>query len=122
MNILIKNGTIITSKESFNSDIYISEGKIVQLGESLNILEPIDKTIDASGKLIIPGGIDPHVHMHLPTPAGFSTDDFESGSGDTPQNILLREISSDPGEFLRRRFKYQQKKYHPELEEMKENW
>lgn len=49
-------------------------------------------------------------------------DDFESGSGDTPQNILLREISSDPGEFLRRRFKYQQKKYHPELEEMKENW
>ncbi|NOQ26702.1 MAG: dihydropyrimidinase [Bacteroidales bacterium] len=80
MNTLIKNGTIITSKRSFNSDVYISEGKIVQLKESLNILEPIDKTIDASGKLIFPGGIDPHVHMHLPSPAGYSIDDFELGS------------------------------------------
>jgi dihydropyrimidinase len=80
MNILIKNGTVVRSTEAFNSDIYISEGKIVQLGESLNILEPIDKTIDASGKLIFPGGIDPHVHMHLPTPAGYSADDFETGS------------------------------------------
>jgi dihydropyrimidinase len=80
MNILIKNGTIVTSVKSFNSDIYISNGKIVQLREDLNILEPIDKTIDAKGKLIFPGGIDPHVHMHLPTPAGFSADDFETGS------------------------------------------
>ena len=80
MNILIKNGTIVTSTEAFNSDIYISDGKIVQLGESLHILEPIDKTIDAAGKLIFPGGIDPHVHMHLPTPAGYSADDFKTGS------------------------------------------
>ncbi len=65
MNILIKNGTIVTSEQAFNSDIYISDGKIVQLGESLSILELIDKTIDASGKLIFPGGIDPHVHLHL---------------------------------------------------------
>jgi dihydropyrimidinase len=80
MKILIKNGTIVTSKESINSDIYISEGKIVQLRESLQIIEPVDKTIDASGKLIFPGGIDPHVHLNLPTPAGFSADDFETGS------------------------------------------
>ena len=80
MNILIKNGTIVTSTQAFNADIFISEGKIVQLRESLNILEPIDKTIDASGKLIFPGGIDPHVHMHLPTAAGYSADDFETGS------------------------------------------
>jgi len=80
MNILIQNGTIVTSKRSFNSDIYLSDGKISQIGNSLNINEEIDKTIDASGKLIFPGGIDPHVHMHLPTPAGFSADDFETGS------------------------------------------
>ncbi len=80
MNILIKNGTIVTSEKAFNSDIYISDGKIVQLRNSLNILEPIDKTIDAKGKYIFPGGIDPHVHMHLPTPAGYSSDDFETGS------------------------------------------
>ena len=39
-----------------------------------------DKIIDASGKFIFPGGIDPHVHMHLPTFAGYSSDDFSSGS------------------------------------------
>lgn len=80
MNTLIKNGTIITSNQAFNADIYISEGKIAQIREGLKILEPIDKTIDATGKFIFPGGIDPHVHMHLPTPAGFSADDFETGS------------------------------------------
>ncbi|MBU8893399.1 MAG: dihydropyrimidinase, partial [Bacteroidales bacterium] len=80
MNILIKNGTIITSEKSFNSDIYISDGKIAQIGNSLNIFEPIDKTIDAKGFYIFPGGIDPHVHMHLPTQAGYSADDFETGS------------------------------------------
>lgn len=42
-------------------------------------------------------------------------DDFQAGTGDSPQNILLREISSDPAEFLRRRFKYQNKKYHHDL-------
>lgn len=42
-------------------------------------------------------------------------EDFEAGTGESPQNILLREISSDPGEFLRRRFRYQHKKYHQDL-------
>lgn len=80
MSILIKNGTIVTSNQSFNSDIYISNGKISQIENSLNIEEIIDKTIDASGKFIFPGGIDPHVHMHLRTSSGYSVDDFESGS------------------------------------------
>ncbi len=80
MNILIKNGTIVTSDRTFSSDIYIYDNKITQIGNSLNISESIDKTIDAKGFYIFPGGIDPHVHMHLPTPAGYSSDDFESGS------------------------------------------
>ncbi|MDB4583475.1 VWA domain-containing protein [Draconibacterium sp.] len=49
-------------------------------------------------------------------------DDFEAGSGQTPQNVLLRGISEDPGEFLKRRFKFQQKKYHPELKDRSEKW
>jgi dihydropyrimidinase len=80
MNILIQNGTIVKSDKTFISDIFISEGKIVQIGNSLIIQEKIDKTIDAKGFYIFPGGIDPHVHMHLPTPAGYSSDDFETGS------------------------------------------
>lgn len=80
MNILIKNATIVTSTRAFNSEIYISEGKIAQIGKPLKILEPVDRTIDAEGKFVFPGGIDPHVHMHLLTPAGFSADDFKTGS------------------------------------------
>ncbi len=49
-------------------------------------------------------------------------EDFQAGSGQTPQNILLREISANPGEFLRRRFQYQAKKYHSEIKEMPEKW
>ncbi len=80
MNILIKNGTIVNSRNAFNADIYISNGKIVQIASGINVLEKVDRTIDAKGRFIFPGAIDPHVHMHLPTPAGYSADDFETGS------------------------------------------
>ena len=80
MNILIQNGTIVTSNKKFVADIFIVESKISQIGNSLSILDKIDKTIDAKGFYIFPGGIDPHVHMFLPTPAGYSSDDFETGS------------------------------------------
>ncbi len=49
-------------------------------------------------------------------------DDFQSQTGEAPQNVLLRGISEDPAEFLRRRFKFQQKKYHQNLIEMEEKW
>lgn len=80
MNILIKNGAIVTSRNAFNADIYISDGQIVQIASAINVLEKVDRTIEAKGRFIYPGGIDPHVHMHLPTPTGFSADDFETGS------------------------------------------
>lgn len=103
MNILIQYATIITSKQSFNADIYISDGKIAQIGNSLKILEPIDKIIDASSHFVFPGAIDPHVHMHLPTPAGFSADDFATGSkaaliGGT--TTLLDFVTPQKGESL----------------------
>ncbi len=80
MNILIKNGTIITSEKTFKSDILIGNGKILKISNHLKSNNTIDKEINAEGNYIFPGGIDPHVHMHLPTPAGFSSDDFLSGS------------------------------------------
>lgn len=79
MDILIKNGTIITSSDTYKSDILIVENKISQIAKDIQSTKSC-KTIDAEGKYIIPGGIDPHVHMELPTPAGPSADDFYSGS------------------------------------------
>jgi len=79
MKILIKNGTIINAKHNTNADILISKNKILDINTNI-ITNDIIYIIDASNKLIFPGGIDAHVHLNLPTPAGFSTDNFYSGS------------------------------------------
>jgi dihydropyrimidinase len=77
---LIINGTVISATSSLKENLLIENGKISAKGK----LEPHDfrefEMIDATGKLIFPGGIDPHVHFALPTPAGASSDDFASGS------------------------------------------
>ena len=78
--LLIINGTIINSDSVFESDISVSEGVIKEIGHLNPINFPGYKIIDAKGKYIFPGGIDPHVHLELPTPAGPSCDDFMSGS------------------------------------------
>lgn len=80
MEVLISNGRIVNAHESKRADLLIKDGKIRKIGENLLSESSSVKTIDASGHDIFPGGIDPHVHMHLPTPAGFSADDFLSGS------------------------------------------
>jgi len=78
--LLIINGTIINSGSTSDSDIAVSEGVIKEIGH----LNPADfpgyQIIDAKEKYIFPGGIDPHVHLELPTPAGPSCDNFLSGS------------------------------------------
>jgi len=77
---LIINGTIINSDSSVKSDMAISEGVITGIGPLNPKNFPGYKIINAKGKYIFPGGIDPHVHLALPTPAGPSCDDFLSGS------------------------------------------
>jgi dihydropyrimidinase len=79
MDILIKSGIIVTSEKSFNADIAIDQGKIIRIGEGIQP-EMNTRIIDASDLFVIPGGIDPHVHLYLPTPAGYTSDDFYSGS------------------------------------------
>lgn len=78
--ILITNGLIHTSDKIFKGDILTQNGRIVQVAEKIHADSFDALMIDASGKMIFPGGIDPHVHMELPSPAGNSTDDFYSGS------------------------------------------
>ncbi len=77
--ILIINGIIVTSERIFKSDILSENGIITKISPKIN-RKDIETIIDAKGKYIFPGGIDPHVHMQLPTPAGFSSDNFYTGS------------------------------------------
>src|SRR5215212_2596988 len=78
MSILIKNGRIITADADYTADIFI-EGETVQsIGKDLRVTA--NKEIDASGKLVFPGGIDPHVHLDMPFMGTFSSDNYESGT------------------------------------------
>ncbi len=77
-DLVVKGGTIATASDIFKADIAIRGGKIVQIGEQL---DGGAQTIDASGKYVLPGGIDSHVHISQPSGDGIvMADDFESGT------------------------------------------
>lgn len=78
--LLIKNAKHLINNELKSVDILVENGRISKLTENLEGILGEYKILDAEELLILPGGIDPHVHMHLPTPAGFSSDDFYTGS------------------------------------------
>lgn len=78
MSILIKNGRVITASEDYTADIYIEGERIHSIGTSLAV--KADKVIDATGKVVFPGGIDPHVHLDMPFMGTFSSDNYETGT------------------------------------------
>ena len=78
MNILIKNGRIITASSDSIADIFIVDETIQSIGKNLNVAA--DETIDAIGMLVMPSGIDPHVHLDMPFMGTFSSDNYETGT------------------------------------------
>jgi dihydropyrimidinase len=76
MDLAIKNGTIVTATESFQADIAVDGESIALIGCDLSG----DEVIDATGMLIMPGGVDPHTHMELPFMGTVSADDFHTGT------------------------------------------
>lgn len=81
MRTLIKNGHIVTAVDSYIADLLIDGETVAMIGKDLSsVVGMVDKTIDAAGKLVIPGGIDPHTHMDLPFGGTSSSDDFETGT------------------------------------------
>ena len=78
MSILIKNGLVVTASESYVADIYTEDEKIIAIGKDLKY--NADTIIDATDKLVFPGGIDPHVHLDMPFMGTYSSDDYETGT------------------------------------------
>src|SRR5882724_5115029 len=76
---IIANGRVVTATDTYTSDVAISQGKITAIGQSLP-RENAGKIIDASGKLVFPGGIDVHTHLDMPFGGTTSADDFETGT------------------------------------------
>ena len=78
MSVLIKNGRVITAVDDYLADIFIKNETVTLIGENLEI--EADDVIDASGKYLIPGGLDPHTHLDMPFGGTTSADDFETGT------------------------------------------
>ncbi|THU40602.1 dihydropyrimidinase [Niastella caeni] len=78
MSLLIKNGRVITADADFTADIFVVDETIQAIGKNLGM--QADREIDATGKLVFPGGIDPHVHLDMPFMGTFSSDNYETGT------------------------------------------
>ncbi len=74
MKTLIQNGRIVTATDDYKADILIEGETVSVIGAKLEM--EADMMIDAAGKLVIPGGIDPHTHMELPFGGTTASDDF----------------------------------------------
>ena len=77
MKTLIKNGKLITASETFQADILVDDEKISRIG--LGLEADSAQVVDATGKLILPGGVDPHTHFDLPMFDTVSSDDHYTG-------------------------------------------
>ena len=78
MSILIKGGRVVTASDDYVGDVYVEDGRVSTIGASLD--RAADRVIDARGKYVLPGAIDPHTHMELPMGSTVSCDDFTSGT------------------------------------------
>ncbi len=78
MSVLIRNGRVVTAVDDYVADVFIDGETVSAIGKNLPM--KVDRTIDASGKLVIPGAIDPHVHMELPFGGTVSSDYFKTGT------------------------------------------
>ena len=75
---IVKNGRIVTAVDDYHADLLIEDGTIAMIARSIDV--DADRIIDARGRLVLPGGIDPHTHMELPFGGTSASDDFETGT------------------------------------------
>ena len=78
MRTVIRNGRIVTAVDDYNADLLIEDGTIAMIAKTIDV--DADRVIDAKGRLVIPGGIDPHTHMELPFGGTSASDDFDTGT------------------------------------------
>ena len=78
MSLLIRNGRVVTAVDDYRADIFVEDETVSLIGRDLEV--EADRTIDAAGRLVMPGGVDPHTHMDMPFGGTTSADDFETGT------------------------------------------
>ena len=78
-SVLIRNGRVVTAVDDYRADVLVENGRIVTIGEALSVGEHVGE-VDASGLLVLPGGIDCHTHMENTFGASTTCDTYESGT------------------------------------------
>jgi dihydropyrimidinase len=78
MSVLIKGGRIVTAADDYVGDVFVDNGTVTMIGESLDVTA--DKVVDAAGKYVLPGAIDPHTHIEMFFGGTTTCDDFTSGT------------------------------------------
>src|SRR5262245_28481727 len=78
MRTLVKNGRIVTAVDAYHADILIVDGTIAAIGRDLGASDA--DVIDTAGRMVIPGGVDPHTHLENPSGMTVTSDDFLTGS------------------------------------------
>src|SRR3954453_6512693 len=79
MSILIRGGRVVTAADEFVADVFVEGERVALIGADLDVTA--DRTIDAAGKYVLPGCIDPHTPLDMPFGGPVTIDDFESGQG-----------------------------------------
>src|SRR5216110_325208 len=77
MSVLIKGGRILTAADDYVGDVYVEDERISLIGEDLDV--QADRVIDAAGKYVLPGCIDPHTHLDMPFGGTVTIDDVQAG-------------------------------------------
>ena len=77
MSVLIKGGRVVTASDDYIADVFVDGERVTLIGEALDV--EADKVIDATGKLVLPGCVDPHTHLDMPFGGTVTIDDVESG-------------------------------------------
>lgn len=98
-DLVIQGGTLVTAADTVQADIAINGEQIAAIGHEL----PGERLLDARGKLVIPGGVDPHVHLQMPQGTTVSSDDWQTGTiaaahGGT--TTVIDFVEPEPGETL----------------------
>jgi dihydropyrimidinase len=77
MSVLIKGGRVVTAADDYVADVYIEGERITLIGDSLDV--QADRVIDAAGRYVLPGAVDPHTHLEMPWRGKTTVDDFYHG-------------------------------------------